>query len=133
MASPFAANHSILDVEEQEASTVEEEQEESINWHPFYNDPQDKVIILSNNKVRFRASLFRLISASSFFSGLLDTPRPKGGNVDDADEPIELDFPANIISHMLDLTSVHTSYIHNLEINTAKGLLEVGEFTLCEM
>ncbi|WVF66149.1 hypothetical protein IAT40_000889 [Kwoniella sp. CBS 6097] len=109
-------------------STVLSPNETSITWHHFHIDPRDKIILLSNDNLKFRASRTRLIDASLSFSDLMDTSRPERKT----NEPIELDFPAEMISLFLDMASVCQPYIPQLSITTARSLLELLEFTLCD-
>ncbi|WVQ93782.1 hypothetical protein IAU59_000860 [Kwoniella sp. CBS 9459] len=86
----------------EDSTTASGPNKKEILYHRFHNDHRDQVIILSNDKVKFRASRTRLIDASLFFSDLLGTP----GHIGKTNEPIALDFPAEIVSLFRDMASV---------------------------
>ncbi|WWD09064.1 hypothetical protein V865_007184 [Kwoniella europaea PYCC6329] len=101
-------------------------------FHPVHNDPNDDIVIISNDYVKFRASRFHLARTSQFFEGLLGTARPKGENFTDDDEPIHLDYPSSTLSLFLDLTSVCDPYIPAVSIDRARSLLKFIEFAICD-
>ncbi|WRT63715.1 uncharacterized protein IL334_000638 [Kwoniella shivajii] len=104
--------------------------------HKFHNDPGHKIIIISNDNIRFKASQRLLVRASQFFRDLLSVPPPSdkdaAGQEPSQVEPIHLDFPSTIISIFLDLTSVSEPYSPRLVIHQARDLLEMVEFTLSD-
>ncbi|WVW84002.1 hypothetical protein I302_106027 [Kwoniella bestiolae CBS 10118] len=69
--------------------------------HETHCDPCGDVTLISNDDVEFRASSFQLSKISQFFAYAFRLPAP----ADKGREPIELDFPGNIITIYLDLVT----------------------------
>ncbi|OCF45212.1 hypothetical protein I317_01015 [Kwoniella heveanensis CBS 569] len=111
--------------------------------HDVHRDPRNRVIIISSDNVEFRASHFHLCRVSSFFEGLLTTAGPASvtsptgaagdDSVDDKDiEPIHLDYPAPVIALFLDAAGSSWPSFPAIDMTTAKDLLELTEFTMCD-
>ncbi|WWC66685.1 uncharacterized protein I206_100589 [Kwoniella pini CBS 10737] len=100
-----------------------------ISSHPVYNDPNDKIVIISNDYIKFRASKFHLMRTSQFFDGLLSTVESEEPT---KEEPIHLDFPSSTISLFLDLSTCSNPSIPTINSEEAKTLLDFLEYAICD-
>ncbi|KAK6905359.1 hypothetical protein I204_05309 [Kwoniella mangroviensis CBS 8886] len=97
-----------------------------IEYHSFYNDPRDEVIIRSSDDINFRASRHKLIRVSTFFKYILDI-RPV-----DRSEAIPLDFSSEVVLTFLDAISTSTVDIPPLEKEKANSLLNLCNFLMSD-
>ncbi|WVF66175.1 hypothetical protein IAT40_000915 [Kwoniella sp. CBS 6097] len=113
--------------------------------HDIHCDPRDKVVLISSDNVKFRASQFHLCRVSAFFEGLLttagrldaqqtgkDTDNVAESDAEPEPEPIHLEYPAPIISLFLDAAGSSWPTFPSIDMMTAKDLLDLTEFTLCD-
>ncbi|WRT63716.1 uncharacterized protein IL334_000639 [Kwoniella shivajii] len=80
-----------------------------LKCHPVHNDPNDDIVIISNDYVKFRASRYHLTRTSQFFDGLLGNPRPE------------------------DLASVCDPFIPIITIPRAQSLVTYTDFAICDI
>ncbi|WWC99344.1 hypothetical protein V866_006245 [Kwoniella sp. B9012] len=97
-----------------------------IEYHSFYNDPRDEVIIRSSDNIYFRASRHKLTRVSTFFKDILDI-RPV-----DRSEAIPLNFSSEVVLTFLDAISTSTVDIPPLEKEKAKSLLNLCNFLMSD-
>ncbi|WWC58267.1 uncharacterized protein I303_100805 [Kwoniella dejecticola CBS 10117] len=100
------------------------------NQHSFHDDPRDEIHLVSNDGIILRASRHDLIRASGFFADLLAIkPADKKETIL---EPIDLDYPGSIIAIFLDLISVSETYIPLINLDPAKSLMLLGDYTMSD-
>ncbi|RSH85577.1 hypothetical protein EHS25_003716 [Saitozyma podzolica] len=71
-------------------------------WHAFHRDPNDDLVIQSEEGVLFRASSYHLAQSSGAFSSMFELPPSPSSS---GTIPIQLDYPSATISSFLDLIS----------------------------
>ncbi|GFZ51803.1 hypothetical protein JCM24511_09571 [Saitozyma sp. JCM 24511] len=96
-------------------------------WDDHFNDPEAKLIIKSDDGVKFRASGWQLSQCSGFFAGMLTLPQPA-----DTDTQIELLAPAKVIRLVLSMVALPPmlrSWPHGRDqCPTFRDCLEVMDF-----
>ncbi|WWC99342.1 hypothetical protein V866_006243 [Kwoniella sp. B9012] len=101
----------------------------TVNYHVFYNHPEDSVAIRSNDNILFKANRGRLVRASLFFSDMFDVCDSSSFTNND-DHPIDLEFSAKVITAYLDIISISGSHQLEVDYYLLKQVYELCLFTI---